>query len=104
MAYDALPPEEQKKIANLRAVHSWEASRKILEIFRQLKTERERPPVSHPIVRTHPETGQKSLYIGMHTSHIEGIPEIEGKNLLDELLKQLPHQKIFIDTNGKVAI
>ena len=38
MAYDALPIEKQKKIANLREVHSWEASRKILGIFQPLKT------------------------------------------------------------------
>ena len=80
--------KNKKKIANLRAVHSWEASRKNTgNIPATEKQKRERPPVSHPIVRTHPETGQKSLYIGMHTSHIEGISEIEGKNLLDELLE-----------------
>ena len=88
MAYDALPPEEQRKIANLRAVHSWEASRKNTgNIPATAKQIRERPPVSHPIVRTHPETGRKSLYIGMHTSHVEGISEVEGKNLLNELLE-----------------
>ena len=88
MAYDALPPEEQKKIANLRAVHSWEASRRNTgNIPATERQKRERPPVSHPIVRTHPETGRKSLYIGMHTSHIEGISEVEGKNLLNELLE-----------------
>ena len=48
---------------------------------------RERPPVSHPVVRTHPQTGRKLLYIGIHTSHIEGMPEVEGKALLDELLE-----------------
>ena len=86
MAYDALPLEKQKKIANLRAVHSWEASRKTTgNIPATENQKRERPPVSHPIVRTHPETGRKSLYIGMHTSHIDGISEIESKNLLDEL-------------------
>ena len=88
MAYDALSPKEQKKIANLRVVHSWEASRKNTQnIPATEKQKRERPPVSHPIIRTHPATGRKSLYIGMHTSHIEGISEIEGKNLLDKLLE-----------------
>ena len=88
MAYDALPLEKQKKIANLRAVHIWEASRKNTgNIPATENQKRERAPVSHPIVRTHPETGRKSLYIGMHTSHIDGFSEIEGKNLLDELLE-----------------
>ena len=37
-------------------------------------------------MRTHPDTGRKLLYIGTHTSHIEGRPEAEGKQLLDDLL------------------
>ena len=94
MAYDALPLEKQKKIANLMAVHSWEASRKNTgNIPATEKQKRERPPVSHPIVRTHPETGRKSLYIGMHTSHIDGISEIGSKNLLDELLEEASTSK-----------
>ena len=44
------------------------------------------PPVTHPLVRTHPETGAKSLYIGMYCSHVVGMPEAEGRALLDELL------------------
>ena len=42
---------------------------------------RERPPVDHPLVRTHPDTGAKTLYIGNHASHILGMPEDEGEAL-----------------------
>ena len=87
MAYEALPKEKQKFFSNLRAVHSWEASRRNTgNIPATEEQKRERPPVSHPIVRTHPETNRKSLYLGMHTSHIEGIAEAKGKRMLDELL------------------
>ena len=48
---------------------------------------RERPPVDHPLVRTHPDTGAKTLYIGNHASHILGMPEEEGEALLFELLE-----------------
>jgi alpha-ketoglutarate-dependent taurine dioxygenase len=48
---------------------------------------RERPPVDHPLVRTHPETGAKALYIGNHASHILGMPGAEGEVLLAELLE-----------------
>jgi alpha-ketoglutarate-dependent taurine dioxygenase len=87
MAYAALPEETKRAIAGLRAVHSWEASRR--NTGNKPATEeqkRERPPVSHPIVRTHPDTGERVLYIGIHTSHIEGMDEAEGRKLLAELL------------------
>lgn len=89
LAYEALPEARKKQLEGLVAVHSWEASRR--NTGNKPATEeqkRERPPVSHPVVRTHPVTGRKSLYLGMHTSHIEGMPEAEGKALLDELLEE----------------
>ena len=45
------------------------------------------PPVDHPLVRTHPDTGDKALYLGNHASHIRGMPEAEGAALLGELLE-----------------
>lgn len=87
LAYEALPKTMKKKIAGLRAVHSWEASRN--NTFNRPATEeqkKERPPVVHPMVRTHPGTGKKILYIGTHTSHIEGMPVDEGRALLYQLL------------------
>ena len=48
---------------------------------------REDPPVDHPLVRTHPDTGKKALYLGNHASHILGMPEDEGAAILEELLR-----------------
>lgn len=88
MAYEALPEATKRRIAGLRAVHSWAASRRRAGAPPPSEIEmRERPPVDHPLVRTHPETGVKVLYIGNHASHILGIPEEEGEALLLELLE-----------------
>lgn len=88
MAYDALPEATRRRIAGLRVVHSWAASRRRAGAPPPSEIEmRERPPVAHPLVRTHPETGAKTLYIGNHASHILGMPEAEGEGLLLELLE-----------------
>ena len=87
LAYRALPEAMKVRLAGLRAIHSWEASRVQSGSKPASEAEkRERPPVSHPIVRTHPETGDKALYIGNHAGRIEGLTEADGKALLAELL------------------
>ena len=82
MAYAALPPETRQRIAELRVVFRWGASGG--EATTAMRGE---PPVDHPLVRTHPETGLKALYLGNHASHIHGLPEVEGKALLAGLLE-----------------
>jgi taurine dioxygenase len=46
---------------------------------------KEAPPVEHPIVRRHPETGRTCLYLGDHAESIVGMPYDEGRALIDEL-------------------
>jgi taurine dioxygenase len=43
------------------------------------------PPVDHPIVRTHPETKRKCLFLGDHAEYIVGMPYGEGRAMIDEL-------------------
>ena len=73
LAYDALPAEMKRRIAGLRVV------------FRPAFDD-SRPAVDHPLVRTHPDTGRKSLYLGNHATHIVGLPASEGAALLAALL------------------
>lgn len=88
LAYKALPNETKARIAGLRAVHAWEWSRLASGSSPASEAEKqERPPVDHPIVRTHPDTGEKALYLGLHASHILGLPEAAGRALLAELLE-----------------
>ncbi|MDA0657041.1 MAG: TauD/TfdA family dioxygenase [Proteobacteria bacterium] len=99
MAYDELMPEMKEKIQGLRVVHSWEQSRK--NSFNTPATPEqiaERPPVSHPIVRTHPDTGEKGVYIGIHASHIEGMDWHEGREILYRLT-DLVTQPRFVYTH-----
>jgi taurine dioxygenase len=87
MGYAALPQETKRRIAGLRVVFYWGAGRRESGNAPLSDAQlRERPPVDHPLVRTHPATGKKALYLGNHASHILGMPEATGAALLDELL------------------
>ena len=75
------------RIANLRAVHNLDFSR-TRRHGEDPMTEEQRlakPPVDHPIVRTHPETGRKCMYLGDHAEYIVGMPYDEGRALIEEL-------------------
>ena len=86
-AYDALPDAMKQRLDGLRGIQSLEFMRRYTGSAPASEDDiAAAPPVSHPLVRTHPETGRKSLYIGMYCSHIEGLPEDEGRQLLEELL------------------
>lgn len=86
-AYAALTDDTKRRIAALRGVHDLDYSR--TRAGAQPMTEKQRaeaPPVDHPLVRIHPETGRKSLYISHHISRIEGMPDAESQRLLAELM------------------
>ena len=86
-AYERLDATWKARIANLRAVHNLNFSR-TRRHGEDPMTEAQRlatPPVDHPIVRTHPETGRKCLYLGDHAEYIVGMPYAEGRALIEEL-------------------
>ena len=80
LAYEALPEDMKQRIAGLRVVFQWEHGRRPGYYASEL------PPIDHPLVRTHPETGRKALYLGHHAMRIAGMGEAEGAALLDALL------------------
>jgi alpha-ketoglutarate-dependent taurine dioxygenase len=85
-AYASLPAEMRNRIDGCQAIHSFEYMRSSTNDRPLTAAERAAtPPVSHPLVRTHPETGEKSLYLGMYCSHIEGMDEAQGRALIREL-------------------
>ena len=87
-AYESLETELRGRIDGLMLVHSWAQSR--LNSGSRPPTEeeiRKSPPVTHPLVRTHPESFRKALYIGIHGSHIEGMDPDDSTALLAALVE-----------------
>jgi taurine dioxygenase len=80
-AYDALPRAMKERIAGRRAVFDFAARKRA---FPPTREEIERnPPVTHPIVRTHPHTGRKCLYVMRDDcTGIEGLDEEEAAALI----------------------
>jgi alpha-ketoglutarate-dependent 2,4-dichlorophenoxyacetate dioxygenase len=87
-AWDALPADRRRGLEALVAEHSFVYSRGLIGYDQFTDAERAAvPPVEQAVVRTHPATGRKSLYLGSHASHIIGRPVEEGRALLRELLE-----------------
>ena len=89
LAYDTLPASLKKKLDGLIGSNSSakpEASRTREDRQRESGEELKILTARHPVVRTHPETGRKSLYVNAgHTTQMEGLSELESKDLLAEL-------------------
>jgi taurine dioxygenase len=118
-AWEALPRQLQEKVAHLTAEHSYLA--KYAELQRrnpwrpnltQAQID-EVKPVMQPVVRVHPETGRRALFVSEHfTTKIVGLPEAESDALLAELFdlstrpehvyrhQWQPHDMVFWDNRS----
>jgi taurine dioxygenase len=86
-AYDDLSPAMKERISGLKVVHRYDSSRKGTRVATLRPDESaELPDAIHPIVRTHPETGRKALYLNPNRmERIVGLERAESDRLLDEL-------------------
>jgi taurine dioxygenase len=119
LAWDTLPEVLKRQVSGLRAEHSYLAK---YEELRQRSPWRPKlsdeqvaqvKPVEQPVVRTHPETGRKALFVSEHfTTRIVGLPDDESRDLLAQLFAHSvkpehlyrhqwqPHDMVFWDNRS----
>jgi len=86
-AYELLPAAMRSRIEGRRAVHNLDFSRSRRHGHEPMTAAQKAkvPPVAHPIVRTHPETGRKAVFLGDHAESIEGMDYESGRALIEEI-------------------
>ena len=90
-AYDGLSAQMQTFLAELTAVHDFcygfkESLAEQGGAERLARAVADNPPVHHPVIRTHPESGKKVIFVNpLFTTHIAGLPAAESRAILEFL-------------------
>lgn len=100
-AYDTLSDKMKEIVSSLSAWHDVTKTYRRQELQKEggaqqyWQTYSKAPPVLHPIVGEHPETGKKLLYVSeLTTTHIEGLSELESDALLNMLFKHMDWKEL----------
>lgn len=95
-AYESMPQDLKDKVDDAHAIHDY------ARVFGARMTSDEQaemrakyPPQRHPVIRTHPETGQRGIYTNSgFTSHIEGMSEAESADTLQRLERHIMNPSV----------
>jgi taurine dioxygenase len=99
LAYETLSDGMKRILQDLRA---WHGGAKLAAYS---GIENTAPPQSHPIVRTHPETGRKGLYVNrLYTYCIDGLTEAESRGFWNFCSSRAAGRILLIDISGRRAM
>ena len=102
-AFESLPKDRQAALLGLRAVHRAGAKKyapgsKLADAVKGL------PDVEHPVIRTHPATGRKAIYVrDGECVAIPGMADTESLPLIKELSEMVPHEEFCYRHNWRVG-
>jgi taurine dioxygenase len=89
-AYDNLPAPYQRACEGMEAVHSVANGLSVTQGVDKMQAMLKKyPPATHPVVRTHPVTGKKTIYVNRaHTAHLRKLSRQDSNEMLDVLYRQ----------------
>ena len=103
-AYDDLPEDRKAEIENYICVHSIFQSRATIGFTDFTDEERAAlPPVPQALVRTHPGSGRKCLYLASHAEGIQGMAAPEAKMLLLDLMEHATQRKYIYTHHWRIG-
>jgi len=104
-AYKALPEATKRRIDGYKAIHSYESSRSPRPMMGRTEEETaETPDVVHPLVRRHPPTGTKALFLSTtRLERIVGLDRAESDALIDELMGHVTQPQFLYDHVWRVG-
>jgi len=92
-AYDALDDDEKAEINDLVCEHSQQYSRGVLGFDFTDEERLRNPPVPQRLVRRHPGSGRRSIFLSAHAGAIRGMPVPEARALLRDLTEHATQRK-----------
>jgi taurine dioxygenase len=93
-AYETLPEDIKRRIAGRRALNAYTTD----TTLRSTNYDNAKSSYWHPVVRTHPATGRKALYVNrLMTREIEGLPRAESEAILQKLFDHLEQPKFVYE-------
>jgi taurine dioxygenase len=102
-AYEALPGDVRQELAGKKAVNVYDYGGGVLERKGMVDPDKGMS-FAHPVVRTHPATGRKSLYLNrLMTHHIEGLAVNESRDLLAMLFDTLERPEFVYEHRWRVG-
>ena len=86
-AYEAFGPADRERFRGLSVVHDLHVSRMKAGYSGMTPEQRaKRPPVVHPLVRVHPPSGRKAIFLGSHGQEIQGMQDLASRGLIERIM------------------
>jgi len=97
-AYEAFGAAERAHFAQLRVRHDLHVSRQKAGYTGMTAEQRaKRPPVEHPLVRVHPPSGRRAIYLGSHGQEIIGLDDLQSRGLIERIMNHCTEPRFVYD-------